>query len=460
MNINSLAFRLFASAIILVLVVLPVAAIFLISYYRDTVERAFDARLNVYLTNLVADAAVDASGTPGSYTDLGDAAFTLPFSGWYWQITPLSGSSAPLATSSSLLDQSLTLPSQQSLPADANNYRHATISGPENQQLRILEREITIGVGEGQKRFSYAVTGDNAEVADAITEFTALLAAALSLLGIGLVGATFVQIRFSLSPLRMIRRRLVAIRSGEAELLEGDLPAEITPLQNELNALLQSNRAVVERSRTHVGNLAHALKTPLSVLTNEAHGKRGVLPKLVRDQTAFMGDQINHHLERARLAAMTAVPQGPIDVEPVVSGLVRALDRIYQDRSLELNANCPQNAQFLGEKHDFEEMIGNLLDNACKWAKSEVVLKVTRRTGPGRVSGKRIVIFVDDDGPGLSRAKREAAMRRGQRMDESQPGTGLGLSIVAELAHAYRGTFKLKVAPLGGLRARLELPAT
>ncbi len=460
MSINSLAFRLFASAVILVLVVLPVAAIFLISYYRDTVERSFDARLNVYLTNLVADAARDSTGTPGSFTDLGDASFTLPFSGWYWQITPMAGESEPLATSSSLLDQSLPLLSRQDIEADANNFRRGTIPGPESQQLRILERVITLDAGEGRTRFSYAVTGDNAEVEAAVAEFTALLAAALSLLGLGLVAATFVQIRFSLRPLRVIRRRLAAIRSGEAELLDGDLPAEIVPLQNELNALLQSNRAVVERARTHVGNLAHALKTPLSVITNEAHGKRGVLPKLVGEQATLMGEQINHHLERARLAARSAVPQGPVDVELAVSALIRALERIYQDRSLELKLTCPRGVSFLGEKHDFEEMVGNLLDNACKWANSEVSLKIMRRTGPGRVKGNRIVIFVDDDGPGLSPAKRKSAMRRGQRMDESQPGSGLGLSIVSELAHAYRGTFKLKEGPLGGIRARLELPAT
>jgi signal transduction histidine kinase len=338
--------------------------------------------------------------------------------------------------------------------------RRATITGPEEQQLRILEREITLDSGEGPARYSYAVAGDNAEIEEAVTEFMALLVAALSLLGFGLVAATFAQIRFGLQPLRTVRQRLAAIRSGEAELLEGELPAEIVPLQNELNALLQSNRAVVERALTHVGNLAHALKTPLSVLTNESRGKRGPLPKLVSHQAELMGQQINHHLERARLAAKTAVPQGPVEVEPVVSALIRALERIYQDRGLTLNLICPNGVCFLGEKHDFEEMVGNLLDNACKWAKSEVTLKIMRRTGPGRVKGKRIVIFVDDDGPGLSKAKRESAMRRGQRMDESQPGSGLGLSIVSELAHAYRGTFKLKEGALGGLRARLELPAT
>ena len=180
--------------------------------------------------------------------------------------------------------------------------RRASISGPESQPLRILERIITLDAGGAQTRFSYAVAGNSEEVEDAIAEFTALLATALGVLGLGLVAATFVQVRYGLQPLRVVRRELASIRSGDAELLEGDLPVEIEPLQDELNALLQSNRAVVERARTHVGNLAHALKTPLSVITNEADGKRGVLPRLVRDQAELMRNQINHHLERARMA--------------------------------------------------------------------------------------------------------------------------------------------------------------
>jgi signal transduction histidine kinase len=441
------------------MVVLPAAAIFLISYYRDAVEHSFDARLSVFLTNLVASAAT-TSGRPSSYVDLGDPAFTLPFSGWYWQITPMATDARPLATSSSLLDQSLSLPSRQGIPADANNVRRATIPGPEHQQLRILERVITLEEEKDRTQFSYAVAGDSAEVEQAISDFTALLATVLTALGLGLVAATFLQIRFGLRPLRLVRRRLAAIRSGEAELLEGDLPAEIVPLQDELNALLQSNRAVVERARTHVGNLAHALKTPLSIITNESRGKRGPLPKLVAEQAELMRNQVNHHLQRARMAASTAVSHGPVDVEPAIGALVRALTKIYEERGIEISMTCPAQVKFLGEKHDFEEMVGNLLDNACKWAKGSVALKVIRRNDPTKPGGKRLVIFIDDDGPGLTQSKREAALPRGHRLDESKPGTGLGLSIVSELAHVYRGTFKLKVAPLGGLRARLELPAT
>jgi signal transduction histidine kinase len=316
MTLNSLAFRLFASAAVLALVVLPIAAFVLVSVYRNTVERSFDARLNVYLTNLVANAVAGATEQPISSANLGSPRFTLPFSGWYWQITSANGDAAPIATSSSLLDNRLTLPSEEGVAADSENVRRGTIIGPESQLLRILEREITLNTGEAKSRFSYAVAGDSQEVERAVSEFRVLLVAALTVLGLGLVAATILQVRYGLLPLRVVSRGLADIRSGNKELLEGDFPAEIVPLQNELNALLQSNRAVVERARTHVGNLAHALKTPLSVVTNEARGARGALARKVVEQAELMRNQVDHHLERARMAARAAIAHGPVDAAP------------------------------------------------------------------------------------------------------------------------------------------------
>ncbi|GAB4225288.1 MAG: sensor histidine kinase [Methyloligellaceae bacterium] len=458
MKLNSLAFRLFASAAVWMLIVIPITAFTLISLYRHDVEKSFDARLSVYLTTLVADVAASPSG-PISAANLGDPAFSLPFSGWYWQIAAMGGSSAPITTSSSLLDQALVVPSALGVKPDKNNIRKAYVPGPENQRLRVIEREIALDAGEGRARFSFAVAGDASEMDAAVTQFTTLLLAALALLGGGLLAATWIQVQFGLRPLRAIRRSLADIRNGKAEQLEGDLPAEIVPLQDDLNALIQANRAIVERSRMHVGNLAHALKTPLSVITNEARGKRSALARIVADQAEVMGNQINHHLDRARMAARAEVATGSFEVEPVLAALVRVLQKIYSEKGISISLSCPADIKFLGEKHDFEEMIGNLADNACKWAKSEVSLKVVRRNpGAGR-SRKRLVIFVDDDGPGLTRKKREEALKRGHRLDETKPGSGLGLSIVSELARVYRGTFKLKESPLGGLRARLQLPA-
>ena len=452
MRPNSLAFRLFASAAAWTLVVLPVTAFLLFSLYRQAVERNFDARLNVYLTSLVASTTAEGAKTPTAPANLGEPAFTIPFSGWYWQIKTLDAEQ-PLFISDSLLDQQLKLPSQEGVTPDQTLTRRAYAPGPQDQRLRVVEREIR-PAGAQSTPYSYAIAGDAAEIERDLAEFRMMLIAALGVLGLGLVVATLFQVRFGLAPLRAIRHDLAAIRSGDAERLEGELPTEIRPLQQELNALIQSNREIVDRARTHVGNLAHALKTPLSVITNEAREKDGPLAGKVIEQAELMRNQITHHLDRARVAARSGAIGDITDVDGVLNGLKRALDRIYEGRALELDVRSDAGLKFQGEKQDFEEMVGNLLDNACKWAKSRVWVTATRAGGASNFE-----VLVDDNGPGLTEAERERAVKRGQRLDETKSGSGLGLSIVAELAHLYKGRFELEPSPQGGLRARLELPA-
>ncbi len=251
-----------------------------------------------------------------------------------------------------------------------------------------------------------------------------------------------------------MRQNLAEIRSGEAEQLEGELPEEIRPLQQELNALIQSNREIVDRARTHVGNLAHALKTPLSVISNEARAHEGPLSSKVIEQAQIMRTQITHHLDRARVAARSSVIGDTTDVDGVLQALKRTVDRLYEERGLDVEVASISGLKFQGEKQDFEEMVGNLLDNACKWARSRV--RAEARPGKGAA---RFTVIVDDDGPGLTEAELAKGVRRGQRLDETKPGSGLGLSIVADLAHLYKGRFELEPSPEGGLRARLELPS-
>jgi signal transduction histidine kinase len=452
MRPNSLAFRLFASAAAWTLVVLPVTAFLLLSLYRQAVERNFDARLNVYLTSLIASTTAQGATTPSAPANLGEPSFTIPFSGWYWQIKA-PGGTEPLFVSDSLLDQQLKLPSQEGVVPDQTLTRRAYAPGPQDQRLRVVEREIR-PAGPQSSPYSYAVAGDAAEVERDLGEFRTMLIAALAVLGLGLVVATLFQVRFGLAPLRAIRHDLSAIRSGEAERLEGELPTEIRPLQQELNALIQSNREIVERARTHVGNLAHALKTPLSVITNEAREKEGPLAGKVIEQAELMRTQITHHLDRARVAARSGAIGDITDVDGVLKGLKRALDRIYEGRALDIDVRCDSGLKFQGEKQDFEEMVGNLCDNACKWAKSRVWVTAMRTDGAANFE-----VVVDDDGAGLTEAERAKVVKRGQRLDETKPGSGLGLSIVADLAHLYKGRFELEPSPQGGLRARLELPA-
>ncbi|HEX2448930.1 MAG TPA: ATP-binding protein [Methyloceanibacter sp.] len=453
MRLNSLAFRLFASAAAWTLVVLPATAIVLISLYREAVEKNFDARLNVYLTSLVAATTQGGASAPKQPTNLVEPVFGIPFSGWYWQIKPLNGASRPEFVSDSLLDQQLTLPSQSDVSPDKSLTRRAYAAGPEGQRLRVVEREIKLA-GPLSTPYSYAVAGDASEIDRDLSEFTTMLIAALGVLGLGLVMATFFQVRFGLSPLRVMRHNLAQIRSGEAERLEGNQPEEIKPLQQELNALIQANREIVDRARTHVGNLAHALKTPLSVIANEARTHEGPLAAKVVEQAEIMRTHITHHLDRARVAARSSVIGDITDVDQVLQALKRTLDRIYEERGLNVEVASIPGLKFQGEKQDFEEMVGNLLDNACKWARSRVRAEAQRANGAAQFT-----VIVDDDGPGLTDAQRAKAVKRGQRIDETKPGSGLGLSIVADLAHLYKGRFELEPSPEGGLRARLELPA-
>jgi signal transduction histidine kinase len=282
---------------------------------------------------------------------------------------------------------------------------------------------------------------------------------ALALAGLGLVGATVVQVRYGLKPLRAIEQGLADIRSGRARRLEGDLPAEIEPLRAELNALIQSNQDTIERARTQVGNLAHALKTPLAVMINEAREEGSPFGDKVVEQGDIMRDQINHYLDRARVAAQLGVIGTVTEVESVLRGLIRAVSRIYRDRHIDLAAACPPGVRFRGERQDLEEMLGNLLDNACKWAGSRVKVSVSLREADAQRSLRVVEITVEDDGPGLNTDQRAQAVKRGRRLDESKPGSGLGLSIVADLVQGYGGTFHLDAAATGGLSARLVLPA-
>jgi signal transduction histidine kinase len=224
-------------------------------------------------------------------------------------------------------------------------------------------------------------------------------------------------VRMGLAPLEQISKALTAIREGRSDRLEGRYPSEIQPLADELNELVKHNAEVVARARTHVGNLAHFLKTPLSVLANEAKGVSGALADAVNKQVGVMRRQVDHYLARARTVASAAVIGARCEVAPVVADLKRALTRIYDAQGIELEAECPEGLVFRGDRADLEEMLGNLLDNACKWAEGRVSITAMSASRPGRIR-----IVVADDGPGLSEEQKRRVLERGERMDESKPG--------------------------------------
>ena len=456
MRLNSLALRLFFSATTWTVVILVVTGIVLSSIYRSAVERAFDRRLGVYLRTLVADVAAPEENVDKFPQSIGEPLFDLPLSGWYWQVTRLDAPTPDVRSSRSLWDATLPRLADLSVSWVPGSARQGYVDGPEGQQLRIVERTIDLGE-EG--RYLVAVAGDANEIDEETHSFDSALVITFGVLGIVLLLTTTFQVRFGLAPLKRISEGLAAIRSGAAERLEGAFPVEIAPLARETNALLDANREIVTRARTHVGNLAHALKTPISVMFNEAstHGGDPFALK-VQEQTEIMRDQVARHLERARLAARVAVIGTVTDVRPVVFALARTMEKIHHHRGVVIDIDAAEGARFRGEQQDLEEMVGNLVDNACKWAQSRVAVEVFSEKPDPRDDRRVVRIVVDDDGPGLSPQQREQVARRGRRLDETKPGSGLGLSIVVELASLYGGGLTLGTAPIGGLRVELVIP--
>jgi signal transduction histidine kinase len=456
MRRSSLATRLFVSATAWVVVILVITGFILSSVYRNATERAFDRRLNLYLRTLIAEAATPDEPPDRQFQSLGEPLFELPLSGWYWQITRLDSDKGDVRASRSLWDKKLPKLEDKGIELSPAGIRIGYVDGPEGQLLRMVERPVDLGA---DGKFLVAVAGDASEIFDETHTFDYYLGGTFAALGIVLLLTTIFQVRFGLAPLKRISEAIADIRSGRAERLEGNFPVEIAPLARETNALIDANRGIVERARTHVGNLAHAIKTPLSVIVNEAsaHGSDPFAGKVL-EQADVMRNQVAHHLERARIAARVTVVATITDVAPTLERLVRTMEKIHRDRGVAIELKADAQAKFRGERQDLEEMAGNLVDNACKWASSRVEVEVLSEPPIEPGAGPVLRIVVDDDGRGLSAEERAKVSRRGQRLDESKPGSGLGLSIVTELAALYGGSLSLGNAPIGGLRAELALP--
>jgi len=457
-NPLSIAARLVLSAVGLSAIILLAASVILSTLYRRNSEFAFDERLNVYLKALVADVASFGESDRAEPGNLGEPRFELPLSGWYWQISRVDterDSDQAVRTSKSLFASRLPRLSELGVRPRADGVAEGYSEGPDGQNVRIVERLIDLG---DDGRYLVAVAGDPADIVRQLRQFNLTLLATFSILGLALAAVTLAQVRFGLRPLVNLQGALGQIRRGEAMRIEGSFPPEVAPLAEELNLLVDSNHEIIERARTHVGNLAHALKTPISVIVNEAGTDGSPLAAKVREQTEVMRDQVQYYLDRARAAARAAAVGSVTEVEPVLGALLRTFRKVFQDKDVVFETGPAVDVKFRGERQDLEEMLGNLIDNAGKWARSRVRVQVERGTelAPERPS---IVLFIDDDGPGLPKERRSEATRRGRRLDETKPGSGLGLSIVVDLAQLYGGNLALDDSPLGGLRATLTLPS-
>lgn len=460
MRLDSIALRLVAASMAWTLIVLPLAGYLIYELYRKDVQQSFDSQLEKLVTAITIDSMVDGAAEPTAPVNRYEPLFEFTHSGWYWQIRPLDNQGGTTLRSASLATASLPSPFELKYPPDPEtNMRWRNDAGPDGKPVRIVEVVDTLGHEEGKPRYSIIAAGPSEWLEQSVSTFRTRLALALAVAGLALLALMVFQVRFGLAPLQRVERALAQIRSGEASRLEGAVPAEIEPLRDELNALIQSNEDIVERARTQVGNLAHGLKTPLAVITNEARNAKGLLGDKVIEQAQIMNDQVQHYLERARIAARVGAVGRITSVREVVDPLVRALEKIHSDKDVKIDVTCPADARFQGEKHDLEEMLGNLLDNACKWSDGKVKLNAEFAAPATRTGRRRLMISVEDDGPGLSSEQRARIGKRGLRLDETKPGSGLGLSIVIDLAQSYRGGLSLDQSRLGGLMARLELPA-
>ncbi len=421
--------------------------------FRASEQSSFDARLKFDLDGMIAAAEPDPNGGVSLQGRFTDPRFERIYSGWYWQIAP-ADRSGEMQISRSLWDKTIRLTNGGAAGPDVI-WGHG--DGPDGQAVRIVERRIEFPVAatsnpNDSRAYTFLVAGNTAQIESEISRFDTMLFWSFAVLGLGLIAAIFVQVRVGLMPLRRLRRALSRIRDGTARKLVGDYPAEIAPLAGELNSLIAHSAEVVGRARGHVSNLAHFLKTPLTVLSSEADARPGPLADSVKRQVATMRRQVDHYLARARAAGALDVLGNRTPVKPVLDDLARVLMRIHASRAIVIDVECPATLAFRGERQDLEEMAGNLIDNACKWAHSRVRVQARR-------DGAMLALLIGDDGAGLDEDERAQVGERGERLDETVPGFGLGLAIVRDIAKLYGGNFELGDSELGGLEARLTLPA-
>jgi signal transduction histidine kinase len=381
-----------------------------------------------------------------------DVRYDLPLSGRYWAMIAVDadGTFRSDIRSQSLWDGPLPLDAELATEAlaDPGTTKYGNAIGPADERLRIAARSITIP--NRDTPILLFAAADREATDEGANQLRLLLLISMTFLAGGTLIALWVGLRLALLPFRRVQLHISQIRSGHRAKLDGDYPVEVIPLTDELNKLLDNNRSVVERAQTHVGNLAHALKTPLAVLRNEATGNTP-LDDVVRRQTESMRSNVDHYLRRAQAAARAEALGVRTEVKPVVEGLVRLLNRLFEASRIEVSSTVPDGIFLRIEQQDLEEMLGNIMENACKWTKSRV--EVSMEAGENAL----MMIHVDDNGDGLTDAEMAAVVKRGVRLDEKAPGTGLGLSIVTDIAEMNGGQFTLSESPMGGLRATIGL---
>ena len=403
----------------------------------------FDEQLEYILTKaLIASSEIGPDGEVRFSRPPADQRFLEPYSGIYFQV---SGTGTDTFPSRSLWDRRLKVDALHN-DIQLHNYDSAEFEG---EPLRIVERDVILPGSSTRWRFQVA---QSREILDRqISEFRATLVRSLAALGLGLLVLTALQASYGLWPLRRVRSEVIAIRSGRQRRIAENFPLEVDPLVQEINALLAHGEEQAEEARRHAGNLAHALKTPLTVITNAATAQAPDLADTVCREATTMRRQVDHHLARARAIGRRASAQARATVWDSLEAVERAVTRLYPAVTVDIDGD--KLAQVRIKRQDLDEMLGNLIENAAKYGGGRVFVTVSR-------TSDKVEIAVEDDGPGIPEAERQAIFDRGARLDTTgKPGTGLGLAIVRDVAEIYGGTVSLATSEdLGGLLATLSLP--
>ncbi len=449
----SLARRLVLLAVGWSLAALVIVAVVVALVFQQGALRRFDAGLSDLIDNLISGSTIEEGEVIAPA--LTDQRALRAYSGRYWDIAePLPGGGVrSLVPSRSLWDSQLTVPNDLPARLRADPRKPIAFDAPgvqPGERLRVVARWTSLPGREAPLVFLAAE--DRRPIDREVRSSVTRIAIAFAFLGVGLIVAVIVQVRVGLQPLFRLRQEVAEVRRGKAERLAGAYPTELTPLADELNVLVAHNQETVERQRTHVGNLAHALKTPISVMLTEAQQRPGPLADVVTRQAEVMRQQVDHHLRRARAAARSQGQGERTSVAEVLDELARTLEKIFRAKGVEIDWDAPEDLWFAGERQDFMEIAGNAMENAGKFGRRRVRVRADA-AGPDRMQ-----LVVEDDGPGLPPDRREEVIRRGARLDENAPGSGLGLSIIDELARAYRGSLNLGDSPLGGLSVIVQLP--
>ena len=407
------------------------------------ITRNFDSQLQYVLSAMIASAELDEDGEIRFNRPLGDQRFLEPNSGLYWQVSAPQHDPFP---SRSLWDRRLQVHGDH---RDEATHIYDSKEFGQDESLRVMERDVRLPGSNVTWRFQVAQDRSGLDAQIAILRKT--LVRSFAILGFGLIIMSALQATFGLWPLRKVRRQIAAVRAGRMARVDTRLPIEIAPMVEELNDLLAHNERQAEEARTHAGNLAHALKTPLTVIMNEASANSPELCRAVIREATTMRRQVDHHLARARAVGRRASGQSVAPVWPSLDSVERAVSRLYPQVTIDLAGD--RNARVHVERQDLDELVGNLMENAAKYGGGRVFVTVESR--PNFVD-----ILIEDDGRGIPAAQREPIFERGARLDTEKPGTGLGLAIVRDVAQIYGGSVALEESEdLGGLLVRLRLPA-